>query len=82
MCTINMTFEVPESKHIDIEALKRKINAIVQVIITMPNIEKVEAKEVKEQATTLSEDVAWFKNHPVVLSADDMDERTKYILER
>lgn len=77
-----MTFEVPESKHIDIDALKRKINAIVQIIITMPNIEKAEANEMNEQVTTLSEDVAWFKNNPVILSADDMDERTKYILER
>lgn len=80
MCTINMTFEVPESKHIDIDALKKKINAIVQVIINMPNIEK--AHETKEQVTVLSEDVAWFKNNPVVLSDDDLDEKAKYILER
>lgn len=80
MCTINMTFEVPESKHIDIDALKKKINAIVQVIINMPNIEK--AHETKEQMADLSEDVAWFKNNPVVLSADDLDEKAKYILER
>ena len=30
----------------------------------------------------LSDDVAWFKNHPVKLTSEDMDERTKYILER
>lgn len=44
ICKINMTLEVPESKHI------------------------------------LSEDVIWFKNNPVALSADD-DEKAKYILE-
>lgn len=38
MCTINMTFEVPESKHIDIEALKRQINAFYHIIISTPSI--------------------------------------------
>lgn len=30
----------------------------------------------------LSNDVAWFKNNPIILSADDIDERSKYILEK
>ena len=33
MCTFNMTFEVPESKHIDIDALKKKINAYFMSLI-------------------------------------------------
>lgn len=33
MCTINITFEVPESKHIDIEALKQKVNTYVKQLI-------------------------------------------------
>lgn len=39
MCTINMTFEVPETKHIDIEALKLKINAMVMQLIANPSAE-------------------------------------------
>lgn len=35
-----MTFEVPETKHIDIEALKQKINAIVMQLIADPNAEE------------------------------------------
>lgn len=38
MCTINMTFEVPESKHIDIEAFKRQINNFVGYLISVPGI--------------------------------------------
>lgn len=39
MCTINMTFEVPDSKHIDIDALKKQINAFASALIAMPNVE-------------------------------------------
>lgn len=45
MCTINMTFEVPETKHIDIEALKQKINAMVIQLIADPNAEVIEKVE-------------------------------------
>lgn len=82
MCTVNMTFEVPESRHIDINMFKRQVNAFVKLIISVPNIEKVDKKEVIMQKENLSDEIAWFKNNPVVLTADDMDERTKYILER
>lgn len=82
MCTVNMTFEVPESRHIDINMFKRQVNAFVKLIISVPNIEKADKKEVIMQKDNLSDEVAWFKNNPVVLTADDMDERTKYILER
>ncbi len=33
-----MTFEVPESKHIDIEALKRQMRSYLEFILSMPNI--------------------------------------------
>lgn len=82
MCTVNMTFEVPEARHIDIEMFKRQVNAFVQLIISTPSIEKMDKDEVDMQKDNLSEEVTWFKNNPVVLTADDMDERTKYILER
>ena len=82
MCTVNMTFEVPESRHIDINMFKRQVNAFVKLIISVPNIEKADKKEVIMQKDNLSDEIAWFKNNPVVLAADDMDERTKYILER
>lgn len=45
MCTINMTFEVPETKHINIEALKKKINAMVVELIADPSAEVMEKVE-------------------------------------
>lgn len=42
MCTINMTFEVPESKSIDIEALKKQINDLFNVIVSRPSVLKKE----------------------------------------
>ena len=38
MCTINMTFEVPETKHIDIEALKKQVRNYVGYLISVPGI--------------------------------------------
>ena len=38
MCTVNMSFEVPDTKHIDIEALKHQMNAFFHVIISTPSI--------------------------------------------
>lgn len=45
MCTINMTFEVPETKHINIDALKQKINAMVVQIIANPTAEVIEKND-------------------------------------
>lgn len=45
MCTVNMTFEVPESKHIDIEALKQQVNNFVNYLITVPGIVWKESEE-------------------------------------
>lgn len=44
MCTVNMTFEVPESKAIDIEALKANVHAYVQLLVSYPSILKMESK--------------------------------------
>lgn len=38
MCTVNMTFEVPETKHIDIEALKAQVRNYVGYLISVPGI--------------------------------------------
>lgn len=38
MCTVNMTFEVPESKHIDIEALKRQMRSYLDFILSTPSV--------------------------------------------
>lgn len=40
MCTVNMTFEVPETKHINIEALKKQMYSYLEFILSMPNIEE------------------------------------------
>ncbi len=45
MCTVNMTFEVPESKHIDIEALKKQVSNYVGYLISVPGIVWQEEKE-------------------------------------
>lgn len=38
MCTVNLTFEVPESDFIDIEALKQNIQAYAAFLISYPGI--------------------------------------------
>lgn len=40
MCTINMTFEVPDSKLIDIDALKMQMNSLFHIIISRPSVLK------------------------------------------
>ena len=40
MCTINMTFEVPDTKYIDIDALKSQLNDFLQVIISRTSVLK------------------------------------------
>ena len=45
MCTINMTFEVPETRHINIEALKKQINAMVLQLIANPSADMIEKVE-------------------------------------
>lgn len=46
MCTFSMTFEVPDSKSIDIEALKLQIQAFVSAVTAVPNIRKNEENNV------------------------------------
>ena len=49
MCTINMTFDVPDTQSMDIEALKQKINAFVQQLIANPGKELTKAEELEAQ---------------------------------
>lgn len=42
----------------------------------------IKGVEQEERKINLSEDVAWFRNHPVKLTEEDIDDRAKYILER
>lgn len=42
MCTINMTFEVADSKAIDIVALKKQLNDFFNTIVSSPSIRKKE----------------------------------------
>lgn len=50
MCTVNMTFEIPESQSIDIEALKQNIQAYVKLLVSYPSILKkdTESSEIQE----------------------------------
>lgn len=42
MCTVNMTFEVPDTKAIDIDALKFQLNELFKIIVSRPSILKNE----------------------------------------
>lgn len=60
MCTINMTFEVPETRHINIEALKKQINAMVLQLIANPSadmIEKVEKPRLSQRLRGIAKSV-------------------------
>ncbi len=67
MCTVNMTFEVPESKHIDIEALKRQVHAFISVIIDTPSVLK------KDKAKISTEDMSFFDRFDNDWSDDPRD---------
>lgn len=43
MCTINMTFEVPETMDLDMEALKEHIHAYFKFVLSSPTVLKKEA---------------------------------------
>lgn len=53
MCTINMTFEVPESKAIDIEALKQNMKAYFNLVISFPSVLKAEDSSVDTQTDNM-----------------------------
>lgn len=55
MCTVNLTFEVPESKFIDIEALKQNIQAYVAFLISSPSILKRETTTEKDYTDKMLE---------------------------
>lgn len=40
MCTLNMTFEIPDAKAIDVDALKSQLNDFFKVIVSRPSILK------------------------------------------
>lgn len=42
MCTINMTFEVPETMGVDLEALKEHIRAYFNLVLSSPTVLKKE----------------------------------------
>lgn len=42
MCTLNMTFDVPDTRAIDIDALKCQLNELFKVLISRPSILKEE----------------------------------------
>lgn len=56
MCTINMTFEVPESKSIDLEALREQMYGFFNLLISRPSIVKTDTDDVMEVA---EEEVGW-----------------------
>ena len=57
MCTFSMTFEVPESKSIDIEALKLQIQAFVSAVTAVPNIRKNEKNDMAHSVRRIDNNV-------------------------
>lgn len=55
MCTLNMTFEIPEARSIDIEALKQNIQAYVNLLVSYPTILKKETDAEKEYTERMLE---------------------------
>lgn len=49
MCTINMKFEVPETKHINIEALKKQMHSYLEFLLSTPNLKQKDEDEVDEK---------------------------------
>lgn len=49
MCTVNMTFEVPETKHINIEALKKQMHSYLEFILSMPSLTTIEENNIEEE---------------------------------
>lgn len=83
MCTYNFSFSDSAVNRIrpafkDDAAVQAWMQRQLEIAISLFNVPEPEVGE----SMDLSSDVAWFKNHPVVLTADDIDERAKYILER
>lgn len=69
MCTINMTFEVPDTKAIDIEMLKQQMQAFFNIVVATPSILKqdqqtiaivpTEGKAVKPNTDQTNAHTAW-----------------------
>lgn len=55
MCTINMTFDIPESKAIDIEALKQNVQAYVSLLVSFPSVLKKDCDTTKTNTEKMLE---------------------------
>lgn len=53
-----MTFQIPESKHIDIEALKVQVNNYVGYLISVPGIVWQEPTEVEDEKFEVSPELS------------------------
>lgn len=42
MCKIDMTFEVPDTQHLNIEALKKQMHSYLEYILSIPSIEQAD----------------------------------------
>lgn len=74
MCTINMTFDVPDSKAIDIEALKSQLNDFFKIIVSRPSVLKKETTKKSSLRNAFSGD--WENNIDSVLYANMLREES------
>lgn len=83
MCTINMTFEVPDTMAIDVDALKGQLNAFFKVIVSRPSILKTEPQQKSSLRDAFSGD--WGDSQDAVSYAQTLREEslisfnTKYL---
>lgn len=82
MQTINISIDIPQNKVLDIKAIRQKVMDFAMCLIYADSDSLAKVQEDNKSRIHVSEEVAWFKNNPVVLTNDDIDEKAKYILEK
>ena len=82
MCTLNMTFEIPESRSIDIEALKQNIQAYVNLVVTYPSIlknDKTESMDLSVETVAMMEQSRREYSEGKVISFNSSAEAQKWL---
>lgn len=82
MCTLNMTFEIPESRSIDMEALKQNIQAYVNLVVAYPSIlkkDKPESQDLTVETVAMIEQSRREYHEGKVISFDSSADAQKWL---
>lgn len=82
MQTLNFSIEIPQNRAVDIKMIRQKVMDYAIHLVYASSEREVKVYEDNKSRIKVSEEVAWFKNHPVILSDDDIDDKAKYILDK